>query len=300
MAIDSQPISASLLAESIGKDLSADGIGSQPVSCYNLACALSIEAGDAGIGKRPVSALNLRDAIENAPARPGRDLSSYTWPELSEMGEKYRGTGELDYLVGQTKDATIDGLGTFPFRLIGIEQDYVSNGSVTAPLTFQCAEVVTKRDPNYNTIGGSWKDCNLRGWVKNNVYNNLQSDLKPLVRYVSKMSNAYTSVSAIATSYETKDYVFIASRNEVGCGGMDVSGGDPGKAVGVYEYWSSHNSSSYRIMSYKGAASEWALRSTNLMESSPTVAIREDSISSSGDYQIYTSVESGVVPCFCI
>lgn len=217
--------------------------------------------------------------------RPGKDIGAYSWQELIEMAnDDDIDMADLDYLIGQSRDISITGYGTFAFQLIGIGHDELSSGSANT-LTFQSVDIVCSSQMNAShTTSGGWASSSMRTFMNDDLLSKFPQLVQDIIKEVKK---PYCATANGATQY-SNDKLFIASGTEVlGTTTYGVEGTQ-------YEYWSINSADSARIKLTNGAKYYWWLRSvydsTNFR-----VVNTEGKAGNLGAGNSY-----GCVPCFCI
>lgn len=223
----------------------------------------------------------------------GRDISSYTWEELSQISAAaiadHSLVDQIQYMIGGLKDVTISGYGTHKFQCIGILHDDLQNGQ-KAGFTFMCQDIVTTHRMNSsNTNVGGWGNSEMRTWMNSTLLPAFPEDLKAEIKLaVKKYGPTYNNQSRISTS---TDSLWIASTNEV-FGNGEFSGEGT-----QYAYWATHNTESDRIKYNGSSAAWWWLRSCYTY-----FPYEFKIVNSIGSPYYYNSDDTGggVVPCFVI
>lgn len=116
------------------------------------------------------------------------------------------------WTVGNTKAMTIDG-NEYNIQIIGKNHDTYSDGSGTAPLTFQLVElyntIYKMNDTTDNTTG--WSGCKMRTTNLPKILTNMPSDVQSAIKAVDKQT-----LNGGKTSLEvTSDKLFLLSEKEV-------------------------------------------------------------------------------------
>lgn len=222
----------------------------------------------------------------------GRDISSYTWEELSQISaaasEDPSLYGQLQYMIGGLREVNISGYGQHRFQCIGILHDDLQNG-LKAGFTFMCQDIVTTHRMNASsTNSGGWSETEMRTWLNSTLLPAFPEDLKAVIKLaVKKFGPKYNDQSDIRTS---TDSLWLAATNEV-FGNGEFSGEGT-----QYAYWASHNTDSDRIKYNGSSASWWWLRSCGPSISGYFRGVYGGgSLNGSGATNTY-----GVVPCFVI
>ena len=216
----------------------------------------------------------------------GKDIGAYSWDELIEMAnDQDIELSDLDYLIGQSRNISITGYGTFAFQLIGIGHDSLASGGTSKLLTFQSIDIVCNHNMNSsNTTSGGWASSAMRTFMNGDLLSKFPQYVKDVIVEVKK---PYCATANGATQY-SNDKLFIASEKEIF--GTSSYGNDGTQ----YEYWSINNTNNARIKNLNGSAQYWWMRSVN--DSTNFRNVLTDG-SASGNYAIRSF---GCVPCFCI
>ena len=218
--------------------------------------------------------------------QPGKDIGAYSWQELIEMAnDQDIELSDLDYLIGQSRNISITGYGTFAFQLIGIGHDSLASGGTSKLLTFQSIDIVCNHNMNSsNTTSGGWASSAMRTFMNGELLSKFPQYVQDVIVEVKK---PYCATANGSTQY-SNDKLFIASEKEIF--GTSSYGNDGTQ----YEYWSINNTNNARIKKLNGSAQYWWMRSVN------------DSTNFRGVYLdgragcTYASDTLGCVPCFCI
>ena len=156
-----------------------------------------------------------------------------------------------DYFeIGNEKKIAIDNE-IYHVQIIGFDHDDKSDGPDKAGITVGLKEIMTTNKPmtsTYNNAGG-WRDCEMRTYLNETVYNSLPSDLQTVIKTVNKISD--NGNKNTTTLNITRDKLFLFSTAEVG---LDVDGQGT-----KYEFFSDNNSRSKKYLS--GKSNFWWLRS---------------------------------------
>ena len=217
--------------------------------------------------------------------QPGKDIGAYSWQELIQMAnDPDVELSALEYLIGQSRNISITGYGTFAFQLIGIGHDTPTSGSQNL-LTFQSADIVCNHNMNSsNTTSGGWANCAMRTFLNGDLLTKLPQYVQDVIVEVRK---PYCATANGATQY-VNDKLFIASEKEIF--GTSSYGNDGTQ----YEYWSINNTDGARIKRLNGTAQYWWMRSVH-----DSAYFRVIGTGGSAGYN-YASIDYGCVPCFCI
>ena len=218
--------------------------------------------------------------------KPGKDIGAYSWQDLIEMAnDPDIDLSELEYLIGQSRNISITGYGTFAFQLIGIGHDSLASGGTSKLLTFQSIDVVCDRNMNSsNTASGGWASSAMRTFMNGELLSKFPQSVQDVIAEVKK---PYCATRNGATQY-SNDKLFIASEMEVF--GTSENGNDGTQ----YEYWSANNTNNARIKRMNGSAWSWWMRSVYNNG-------RFSYVNGEGNANVaYAGGSYGCVPCFCI
>ena len=218
--------------------------------------------------------------------QPGKDIGAYTWQELIEMAnDQGIELSDLDYLIGQSRNISITGYGTFAFQLIGIGHDSLASGGTSKLLTFQSIDIVCNHNMNSsNTTSGGWASSAMRTFMNGELLSKFPQYVQDVIVEVKK---PYCATANGSTQY-SNDKLFIASEKEIF--GTSSYGNDGTQ----YEYWSINNTNNARIKKLNGSAQFWWMRSVG-----DSARFRIVNTDGSADYG-NASYATGCVPCFCI
>lgn len=240
---------------------------------------------------KSVTQAKLGDDVESyiqnvVKPQPGKDIGAYSWQELIEMANDTDiELSDLDYLIGQSRNISITGYGTFAFQLIGIGHDSLASGGTSKLLTFQSIDIVCYHNMNSSsTTSGGWASSAMRTFMNGDLLSKFPQYVQDVIVEVKK---PYCATANGATQY-SNDKLFIASEKEIF--GTSSYGNDGTQ----YEYWSINNTNNARIKKLNGSAQYWWMRSVRDSTNFRLVSTDGDAGS------IYASDSRGCVPCFCI
>lgn len=218
--------------------------------------------------------------------QPGKDIGAYSWQELIEMANDTDiELSDLDYLIGQSRNISITGYGTFAFQLIGIGHDSLASGGTSKLLTFQSIDIVCDHNMNSSsTTSGGWASSAMRTFMNGDLLSKFPQYVQDVIVEVKK---PYCATANGATQY-SNDKLFIASEKEIF--GTSSYGNDGTQ----YEYWSINNTNNARIKKLNGSAQYWWMRSVSDSTGFRGVGAGGGASSSRA------SGSGGCVPCFCI
>ena len=238
------------------------------------------------VGKDNIDS-TLVELIETKPV--GLDLNAYTIEELANLVANTSNTTEsLRYLVGKEKTITLSGLGTFPFRVIGVRQDTLRSGGNNC-ITFQCCNIIANHNMNStDTTSGGYAKSAMKNYIDSTVYNSLPDDIKKYVVQVNKKM-ASTKGGDLAT---VQCKAFIATMFEV----YGSRGNGTANEGQHYEYWALHPSVNDHKMTLINSSSAYYWWTSSVYDSTYFCGVSSDG---NTDYDS-ASNSYGVVPCFCI
>lgn len=229
----------------------------------------------------------IQNVVQNVvKPQPGKDIGAYSWQELIEMANDTDiELSDLEYLIGQSRNISITGYGTFAFQLIGIGHDSLASGGTSKLLTFQSIDIVCNHNMNSsNTTSGGWASSAMRTFMNGDLLSKFPQYVQDVIVEVKK---PYCATANGATQY-SNDKLFIASEKEIF--GTSSYGNDGTQ----YEYWSINNTNNARIKKLNGSAQYWWMRSVRDSTSFRNVHTDGLAIGHSA------SGSGGCVPCFCI
>lgn len=158
------------------------------------------------------------------------------------------------WAVSDQKPMAINGT-DYPINIIGKNHDPYSDGSGTAPLTFQlhdCYGTAYKmNNAMQGTNEGGWTDCDMRNTHLPNILVLMPSEVQTGIREVNKLTSAGDRSSTIKT---TADKLFLLSEIEI-FGSVTYSKSGEGSQ---YAYYSAGNS---KVKNRSGSATRWYERS---------------------------------------
>ncbi len=215
-------------------------------------------------------------------------LADASWDELDAMSAHAAANPELyAHLVGQTKPVTVQGMGTFDFRCIGVGQDRLADGG-NAGFTLQSVDCISRMRQS----GCPYETSGFRRYCRETVMPGLEDAVRAAVKDV--LRNVYRTESVQTEDLE--ENVFL----------MHPLYADRFVNPPVYAYYAGHcppfdptgsNTYPYLVKHHEGEAVLW-----------PT----SDSNGSIGNWKAYnergtvtscsknTSYQFGIAPCFCV
>lgn len=184
------------------------------------------------------------------PWAPDSTFANNEWKDIIKAVQK--GVVPDTWAVGDQKAMTI-GSKDYLIDIIGKNHDTYSDGSGTAPLTFQmhdCFEITYYMNST-DTTNGSWASCAMRSEGVPYVFALMPSEVQAAIKEVDKLTSGGMYNNAIQT---TADTLFLPSETEVvGSNSYGFSG-----EGSRYSYYST---SAKRIKYLNGTAKVWWLRS---------------------------------------
>lgn len=156
------------------------------------------------------------------------------------------------WAVGDSKDMTINGT-SYAIDIIGKDHDSYSDGSGTAPLTFQlhdCYKTNYKMNTSNTNVGG-WTSSAMRSTHLPAIRNAMPAEVIRALKKVNKLTSEGNKSTTIDI---TKDDLFLLSEVEI-FGSTTYSVAGEGTQ---YEYYAVGNS---KVKNYNGSASNWWERS---------------------------------------
>lgn len=188
--------------------------------------------------------------------------------------------------VGDQETMTINGT-DYAIDIIGKDHDEYSDGTGTAPLTFQLHDCdALKNNMHYtddNTVG--WTGCKMRIQNLSGRISALPSEVQSALREVNKLTAAGGTSTTINI---TADKLFLLSEVEA-LGGVANSNSGEGSQ---YAYYSTTKN---RVKKVDGTASFWWLRSPRKSSSNQFCGFSVSGATDTG----YASSQLGVSFAFC-
>lgn len=217
------------------------------------------------------------------PSTYPENFADATWAEIIEACQKKRVPDT--WVVGSQKTMTINGT-DYAIDIIGKNHDTYSDGSGTAPLTFQMHDcyATTYAMNSSNTNAGGWTSCVIRSTRLPAILALMPSEVQSAIREVNKLTSAGSQSSTINT---TADKLFLLSEIEI-FGSTTYSKSGEGTQ---YAYYKAGNS---KIKNRSGSAESWWERSPYGNSSSYFCIVN-----SGGAYYIDARSTYGVAFAFC-
>ena len=180
----------------------------------------------------------------------GTPLSDWTWKQIDYISKN--GLVSDYFNIGDTKDVTIGGA-TYVVEIVGFSHDDKADGSGKAGLTFglkDCLNTAYKMNSS-NTNAGGWGSCALRATLRGDIWNQLPSDLRGVIKEVTKKASAGNSSSTISSYTDT---LFLFAEKE-------IFGSTQHSVNGEGTQYARFTTSDTRIKKLNGSAAGWWLRS---------------------------------------
>ena len=215
----------------------------------------------------------------------GTPLNDFTWAQIDYISEN--GLMSDYFNIGDTKNVTI-GSATYVVEIVGFSHDDRADGSGKVGLTFglkDCLNTAYQMNSS-NTNSGGWGGCALRATLRGDIWNQLPSDLRDVIKEVTKKTSA-GGASGIINSIS--DTLFLFAEKE-------IFGSKQYSVDGEGTQYARFTASNTRIKKLNGSAMYWWLRSPN---SSDTYYFCAVNTSGAADYHSANS-SRGVCFGFCI
>ena len=180
----------------------------------------------------------------------GTPLNNFTWAQIDYISEN--GLVSDYFNIGDTKNITI-GSATYVVEIVGFSHDDKADGSGKAGLTFglkDCLNTAYKMNSS-NTNAGGWGSCALRATLRGDIWNQLPSDLRGVIKEVTKKASAGNSSSTISSYTDT---LFLFAEKE-------IFGSTQYSVNGEGTQYARFTTSNTRIKKLNGSATHWWLRS---------------------------------------
>lgn len=195
-----------------------------------------------------VSGAWVKIGISLPPA--GTPLNDFTWAQIDYISENGL---MFDYFnIGDTKNVTI-GSATYVVEIVGFSHDDRADGSGKVGLTFglkDCLNTAYQMNSS-STNSGGWGGCALRATLRGDIWNQLPSDLRDVIKEVTKKTSA-GGASGIINSIS--DTLFLFAEKE-------IFGSKQYSVDGEGTQYARFTASNTRIKKLNGSATYWWLRS---------------------------------------
>ena len=215
----------------------------------------------------------------------GTPLNDFTWAQIDYISEN--GLMSDYFNIGDTKNVTI-GSATYVVEIVGFSHDDRADGSGKVGLTFglkDCLNTAYQMNSS-NTNSGGWGGCALRATLRGDIWNQLPSDLRDVIKEVTKKTSA-GGASGIINSIS--DTLFLFAEKE-------IFGSKQYSVDGEGTQYARFTASNTRIKKLNGSVTYWWLRSPNSSNTNDFCAVNT---SGAADYY-YANNSYGVCFGFCI
>ena len=215
----------------------------------------------------------------------GTPLNNWAWAQINFVA--MRGWAMNYFAIGDTKNININGV-SYVVEIIGINHDDLADGSGKAGITFSLQNCLnTLYAMNLTTTNvGSWRDSYMRSNLQTNIFDQLENDLKAVIKPIIKKTSAGDRNSTIVSTVDT---LFLFSESEI-FGQASQSYAGEGN---LYFFFTT---TAKRIKRLGSTARIWWLRSPSTKQGSYFCYVSdkgEPGVSS-------TAGESGVAFGFCV
>ena len=213
-------------------------------------------------------------------------LTSCSWALINKVSNF--GIASEVFHVGDTKAFTVNNV-SYTAVIIGFDHDDLTGGNgKKAGITFQMQDCLATTYPmnSSNTNVNGWKGCAMRTSTMATLLNQIQSDLRGVIKAVDKKSSAGNQFNAIDV---TSDKLFLLAEVEI-FGGLTYA--KPGEGE-QYEWYKAGNT---KVKKVNGSASGWWERSPNGSSATIFCYVHSDG----GANDIGASSSRGVAFGFCI
>ena len=180
----------------------------------------------------------------------GTPLNNFTWAQIDYISEN--GLMSDYFNIGDTKNVTI-GSATYVVEIVGFSHDDKADGSGKAGLTFGLKDCLntTYQMNSSDTNAGGWGSCALRATLRGDIWNQLPSELRGVIKEVTKKASAGNSSSTISSYTDT---LFLFAEKE-------IFGSTQYSVNGEGTQYARFTTSNTRIKKLNGSAAHWWLRS---------------------------------------
>ena len=184
------------------------------------------------------------------PVNYKANFAENTWAQIIDACQKNK--VPETWVVGSQKAMTINGA-DYPIDIIGKNHDTYSDGSGTAPLTFQMHDCYSAAFAmnGYNANAGGWTPCDMRSEHLPAILALMPSEVQVAIREVNKLTWERDDSGTIGT---TADKLFLLSEREI----LGVSTYSLAGEGTQYAYYQAGNT---RVKDTNGSAGAWWLRS---------------------------------------
>lgn len=215
----------------------------------------------------------------------GTPLNDFTWEQIDYVSEN--GLVSDYFNIGDTKNVTI-GSATYVVEIVGFSHDDRADGSGKAGLTFglkDCLNTAYQMNSS-DTNDGGWRSCALRATLRGDIWNQLPSDLRGVIKEVTKKTSAGNLSSTINSISDT---LFLFAEKE-------IFGSTQYSVNGEGTQYARFTASNTRIKKRNGSATSWWLRSPHSNVRNGFCALTAQGAAADG----YAIESFGVCFGFCI
>ena len=180
----------------------------------------------------------------------GTPLNDFTWAQIDYISKN--GLMSDYFNIGDTKNVTI-GSATYVVEIVGFSHDDRADGSGKVGLTFglnDCLNTDYQMNSS-NTNSGGWENCAFRTTLRGNIWNQLPSDLRDVIKEVTKKTSAGGASGIINNIGDT---LFLFAEKE-------ILGRKTYSVDGEGTQYARFTTSDTRIKKLNGSATHWWLRS---------------------------------------
>lgn len=183
-----------------------------------------------------------------------------TWAQI--FAAEANGTYKTKYSIGDTKALNINGACVL-MQIAAFDEDDLADNSGKAKITWiSVGAVATLRMNDTGTTSGGWAECEVRRYVQQVIFQNIENVVRNSIKMVTKISHDAQNNSNINTT----DSVWIPSFYEVtGDSSRAISESSGASYTGLFGNVSTNSPDRIRSTSpcgYSGGATWW-LRSSN-------------------------------------
>ena len=186
----------------------------------------------------------------------GQPLESYTWAQINEISSY--GMADTYWDVGDTKTILIGG-SQYALQIAGFNHDDLASSEGKAGITFTlltCLSTQYSMNASGTNTGG-WNACALRTTLQSDIYNQIEDDLRNIIKPVMKKRGIGGKQTTLA---ESQDTLFLFSENEIF--GLNTYSA-PGEGT-QYELFTT---AANRIKTVLGSAAGWWTGSAFILDS---------------------------------
>lgn len=153
-------------------------------------------------------------------------LDEYSWEELAQVGDLISAAEDrsealsiaekYNLVLGQSKALNIGSLGAVRMRFVDVYHDVAETPSGRAGLSFVASSSSLRHRMAPKTIQeGGWEACEMRAYLRSDVWNALPSEVRDNVVSVSKISNNHGVTSDAGVCTATWDTLWLPSVMEL-------------------------------------------------------------------------------------